>query len=99
MSSDDSNVNPTDVPELEQEQNSPQIDPNAQAPEPEVEFVAIDDGFRDERQVKESYNSEDIIGLSDLEHVRLRPSMYIGDVASQGLHHLVNEVVDNSLDE
>ncbi len=99
MSSDDSNVNLGGNPELEQAQNSQQVDSNAQALEPEVEFVAIDDGFRDERQVKESYNSEDIIGLSDLEHVRLRPSMYIGDVASQGLHHLVNEVVDNSLDE
>jgi len=45
------------------------------------------------------YTSKDLQHLSDLEHVRKRPSMYIGDVSSRGLHHLVYEVVDNSIDE
>ena len=56
--------------------------------------------FYDEApRANESYTAEDMQHLSDLEHVRTRPSMYIGDVSTQGLHHLVNEVVDNSLDE
>ena len=45
------------------------------------------------------YRPEDIQHLSDLEHVRERPSMYIGDTTVRGLHHLVYEVVDNSIDE
>ena len=45
------------------------------------------------------YGAEDLQHLSDLEHVRERPSMYIGDTTSRGLHHLVYEVVDNSIDE
>src|SRR3954469_12618284 len=47
----------------------------------------------------ETYSSEDLQHLSDLEHVRERPSMYIGDTTVRGLHHLVYEVVDNSIDE
>ncbi len=45
------------------------------------------------------YTPEDLQHLSDLEHVRERPSMYIGDTTVRGLHHLVFEVVDNSIDE
>lgn len=45
------------------------------------------------------YNPEDLQHLSDKDHVRKRPSMYIGDTTARGLHHLVYEVVDNSIDE
>jgi DNA gyrase subunit B len=47
----------------------------------------------------EDYSSEDLQHLSDIEHVRERPAMYIGDTTVRGLHHLVYEVVDNSIDE
>lgn len=45
------------------------------------------------------YGANDLQHLSDLEHVRERPAMYIGDIGVRGLHHLVYEVVDNSIDE
>ena len=45
------------------------------------------------------YTGEDITVLEGMEHVRLRPAMYIGSTGEMGLHHLVYEVVDNSVDE
>ncbi len=52
-----------------------------------------------EEQKKGSYGADSIQALEGMEHVRMRPSMYIGDVGVRGLHHLVYEVVDNSIDE
>jgi len=46
-----------------------------------------------------AYSADSIQALEGMEHVRMRPSMYIGDVHVRGLHHLVYEVVDNSIDE
>ncbi|OUW35200.1 MAG: DNA topoisomerase (ATP-hydrolyzing) subunit B [Flavobacteriaceae bacterium TMED179] len=52
-----------------------------------------------EENQKKQYSADSIQALEGMEHVRMRPSMYIGDVGSRGLHHLVYEVVDNSIDE
>ncbi len=46
-----------------------------------------------------SYGANNIQVLDGIEHVRMRPAMYIGDIHSRGLHHLVYEIVDNSIDE
>jgi len=52
-----------------------------------------------EEAKKPNYSADSIQALEGMEHVRMRPSMYIGDVGVRGLHHLVYEVVDNSIDE
>lgn len=49
--------------------------------------------------IEKKYSADNIQALEGMEHVRIRPSMYIGDVGPRGLHHLVDEVVDNSIDE
>lgn len=59
----------------------------------------ITDGELDSTKTATHYGAEDLRVLEGLEAVRLRPGMYIGSTGSRGLHHLVYEIVDNSVDE
>jgi DNA gyrase subunit B len=74
----------------------PTSDPAARPPADNIPASVVDTSIP---VAKSEYTSTDLQHLSDLEHVRERPSMYIGDTTSRGLHHLVYEVVDNSIDE
>ena len=52
-----------------------------------------------EEDLQTDYKATDIKAVTGLEHVRLRPSMYIGDIGERGLHHLIWEILDNAVDE
>ncbi|MDY0168854.1 MAG: DNA gyrase subunit B [Thermoguttaceae bacterium] len=69
-------------------------------PQNDSEIPADDaEGYQLQPDEEGDYSARDLEHLSDLEHVRERPSMYIADTTPRGLHHLVYEVVDNSIDE
>ena len=64
-----------------------------------IDTTGMPDGPQIPEGLQPGYTSEDLQHLSDREHVRERFGMYIGDNTARGLHHLVYEVVDNSIDE
>ncbi|MFM7845543.1 MAG: DNA gyrase subunit B, partial [Planctomycetota bacterium] len=86
--SDEVRPNDDDAAKLAETQAQDQPNPPAPADVPPVPVRGDAD-----------YGADDLQHLSDQEHVRQRPAMYIGDIGTRGLHHLVYEVVDNSIDE
>ena len=79
-------------------ESSPADLPTDLPPEPDAAAIAAA-AMKASRKVASDYGESQIKVLTDIEHVRLRPGMYIGGYNPRGLHHLVYEIVDNSIDE
>ncbi|TWU03772.1 DNA gyrase subunit B [Neorhodopirellula pilleata] len=89
-------------PDPQDHLDDPTSPPSVAVEMPGAQGIPVDEnGEPDMRSpaANSQYTDKDLQHLSDLEHVRERPGMYIGDTTARGLHHLVYEVVDNSIDE
>lgn len=94
------NIGWVEIDEVENEKTKQAV--QKENPEEEQEEEKSSKSNQSKKQKKEAdgnYTAEQIKILKDLEAVRKRPAMYIGSTGSQGLHHLIWEIVDNSVDE